>query len=227
METLNEPAALTANEQALDALSLEGFNKASTETESLTDRLMAVMGIKQDQDSGSFIQMTKEERFAALPEEEQLIATGLEQQIDRQNKLIAGDIAPSAALTERGQLNFDALKEFQARKGNTISGEGINDASAGSTSGIQALSSLRSEHNLAVDTERRADIADLDSSINNRAGLLSNLQNRRVNQISAIPGRNILSKEASNFAGLLRDKNIEAQAQFTTDAAGLLTRLIT
>ena len=229
MEAVNEPAALTANEEALDTLSLEGFNRVRDETLSLTDRLMALMGLRTDEVTGNLVQMSAEERLAALPEEEQLLFSGLEQQIERQNALLAGDVAPSLALQNRGQQNFEALQEDQARRGNTVTGETINEGVASSTPGIQALSALRTEQNTAIDNERRGDIAALDTSIRNRTGLLSNLQNNRITNTINAPSRHNITGVQNN-AGLLRNINFEAdqQAAFNLDSgvAGLIGRLI-
>lgn len=229
MEALNEPAALTANEEALDTLSLEGFNRVRDETLSLTDRLMGLMGLETDPVTGNLVQMSAEDRLANLPDEERLLFTGLNEQIERQNALLAGDVAPSLALQKRGQTNFNALQEDQARRGNTITGNTINEGAGSSTSGIQALSALRSEQNTAIDNERRGDIAALDTSIRNRTGLLNNLQNNRISNTLNIPARHNITGVQNN-AGLLRNVNFEADQQqaFNLDSgiAGLIGRLI-
>lgn len=213
LDLFTTEAELTPAEQAMDALSLEGFNAVKDETLSLTERLRAAVGIKLDPATNSFVNMTSAERFEALPETEKLLFTGLEKQIERQNKLLAGEIDPSEAITERGQRRFDILKEQQARLGSNITGNTIDTATGGrTTGGIQSLSALREEQDLAVDAERRQGIADLDTSIRNRTGLLGKLQTNRISQLTNLPARlNITGIQ--NNAGLLRDINFETNRE--------------
>lgn len=91
-----------------------------------------------------------EERFKKL-EEQQLSLN--EAQLERQNKALKGEIPTSETLKKNIQDEFNRFKESQARAGNVILGESLEDAVGKGTAAIESLAAFKNNATQAKERE--------------------------------------------------------------------------
>jgi hypothetical protein len=75
---------------------------------------------------------------------------------DRQKLALQGKLPLSQQLIQQRDKDFSALKEDQLKAGNEIIGDSFDNAVAKTTSGQQALESLKKTYSLAADAETNA-----------------------------------------------------------------------
>ncbi len=101
-------------------------------------------------------QLAKEEQLNKL-QDQALKLQGLQQ--DRLEKALRGELPTSQALLQQKDKDFSVLKEDAGRNGNIILGDSLDNAVAKTTSGQQALESLKKTYALAQDAEQRGIIS--------------------------------------------------------------------
>ncbi len=190
-----EPSAF---EIAVQTAYLNGLQKSAKETNKFSDYVDSVMGFGRDA-QGNPIELSEQERFDALPPEEQRAFSLVEQQYDRVQKAFAGELPVSERLKQRSTDQFDFLQEAQARRGNTVTGTNLSDAVGYSTPAIQSIGERQRTQGLLEDEERRGEINSGFNNVFSGSGILANLKQTRLSNMVNTPKR----YELGNGAGLL------------------------
>lgn len=95
-------------------------------------------------------QLAKEKEFAALQDQQLAITKA---QADRQQKALAGEIETSPILQKQIQDEFNTFKENQARAGNVIMGDNIDNATGKGSAAIESLRAFKDNATAAKQRE--------------------------------------------------------------------------
>lgn len=140
---------------------------------------------------GTLRQMTEEERLTGMTElqRKQYDITSLE--LDRQQRALRGELPVTEALTQQKKKEFEIFKEAQARQGNIITGDTPEEAVAQSTSGIQSLRQFRERYGVLEEAQRFGQLERGTGAVGAQYGLLANIPQQRIGQLTAFPQRNL------------------------------------
>ena len=184
MGTEVEPSAF---EIALQGLFLDGLQKRVDETADFSEAVRHTLGFKTNQEDGSLIPLTEQERFDSLDPIEQDTFNTFKLQLDEINKAFSGE--KTEFQKQRSQDRFDTIQETLARRGHTVEGTDLDTGVGLSTPAIQSLSNASRNERLQVSAEqedrKRRGLTGLLSTANtfnnlktNLAGLLAEAPNR-------------------------------------------------
>lgn len=204
-----EPSAF---EIALQQMTLFGLEKQIQETQDFDSAVLSTLGFKRDVNN-ELVRLTEEEQLAAFTPLERANFNILKSQAERIEKAFAGDLPVSEALKQRGEDQFRFLQEGQARRGNVITGTDLTSAVAFSTPGIQSLESVRREQRFLEDTERRDEINRGFSSFRSGLGLLTDINTRRLSELTAAPSRFNVGTGSGLLSNLSQQSLFAAQSQ--------------
>ncbi len=212
-----ESPELTETQAEIERIFLDGLRRADVETGELTGFILNSMGFTTG-DDGELRRLTDEEYIGTLPEAQQQNYRNLSLQVERQRLALEGNLPVSEGLRQQKVDQFRVFKEAMARKGNIITGDDPGTATANTTAGIQSLNSFNDRFALAEDTERRGEIQTGQANINQNMGLISNLRQKNVEQLSTTPARNLFASNIfAGQSGLLSRQSL-ANAQFDANA---------
>ena len=216
----------TANELALQKLSLDFVKKQAKEYDELKPYALAAMRLTDD-GSGGIRMMTEDEYYNTMGDIEKYNYNNLKLQLERQNKALKGELPLSEGLLQQKSKEFSQFKEAMARAGNPIEGDEPGSAIAQTTSGIQGLKSFQDRWGLVEDAERRGELTVGQQTINQTMGVATDIGRSDLAAKEGFPQRTtgLLTNVSNAMQPYQFDKSMQFQAnmQNAANSAGLLS----
>lgn len=189
----------SATQTQLEELQLENLLMQQEDIKNFKPFVLQQYGLQEARDSEGNVtgyEYTPEQK-ARNTTLQQLADQSLDlqrRQGERQKQALDGTLPLSQQLIQQRDKDFAALKEDQGRNGNEILGDSIDGAVAKTTSGQQALESLKKTYGLLANNEQNAAI--------NQAALPGVYgQQYQISSQNASPGAPNIALEALNPAG--------------------------
>ena len=207
-----EPSAF---EIALQQIYLSGLTKRFAEIGNISEAVDRTLGFKRDE-SGNLVELTEQEQFDVLSPVEQTNFNLLKQQVSRLETAFAGDLPVSERLKQRGVEQFDILKEELARRGQPLAGTDLETGVGFTTPAIQSLGERQRTQGLLESEEQRAEIDRGFANVFQGTGILSDLEQRRLQNLTAAPSRFDVGGGGGLLASAGQQSLFNAQQQATS-----------